>query len=133
MKMKYKYGKRYEYKCPHCGKVNIRYEECARIVCDKCGKEFIPSDIEQEEGINVDWVKSITVSIPYPQKYYETTYDSVPPWLKRDSITIDSAMFEGTEEVKYYTVPETTDGWSKFNMPLIKVWDNPIDDLWNGA
>jgi len=34
---------RYEYKCPHCGHVNIRYEKCARIVCDKCKREFVPS------------------------------------------------------------------------------------------
>jgi len=31
---------RYEYKCPHCGHVNVRYERCARIVCSKCGKSF---------------------------------------------------------------------------------------------
>lgn len=34
--------KRYEYKCPHCGHVNVRYEECGRVVCDHCKKEFIP-------------------------------------------------------------------------------------------
>ena len=33
---------RYEYKCPHCGHVNVRYEKCGRIVCDLCGKEFVP-------------------------------------------------------------------------------------------
>ena len=34
--------RRYEYKCPYCGYVNIRYCECERIVCDKCGKSFYP-------------------------------------------------------------------------------------------
>ena len=35
------YGRlRYEYKCPHCSFVNIRYEKCGRIVCSFCGKEF---------------------------------------------------------------------------------------------
>jgi len=34
---------RYEYKCPHCGHVNVRYEKCARIVCDACKREFVPS------------------------------------------------------------------------------------------
>jgi len=34
---------RYEYKCPHCGRVNVRYERCGRIVCDYCGEEFVPS------------------------------------------------------------------------------------------
>ena len=33
---------RYEYKCPYCGCTNIRYEECARVVCDYCKKEFVP-------------------------------------------------------------------------------------------
>jgi len=33
---------RYEYKCPYCGHINVRYEECARVVCDHCGKEFVP-------------------------------------------------------------------------------------------
>ncbi len=31
---------RYEYKCPWCGYVNIRYHPCRRIVCDKCGISF---------------------------------------------------------------------------------------------
>ena len=34
-----------EYKCPYCGHANIRYEECARIVCNVCKKEFVPSKI----------------------------------------------------------------------------------------
>jgi len=34
---------RYEYKCPYCGRVNVRYEPCARIVCDFCGKSFAPT------------------------------------------------------------------------------------------
>ena len=33
---------RYEYRCPFCGHVNIRYEPCRRIVCDRCGREFTP-------------------------------------------------------------------------------------------
>jgi len=32
--------KRYEYKCPYCGYVNVRYEETVRIVCDRCKKTF---------------------------------------------------------------------------------------------
>ena len=34
---------RYEYKCPHCGHTNVRYEKCGRIVCDYCKREFVPS------------------------------------------------------------------------------------------
>jgi len=34
--------KRYEYKCPWCGKVNVRYEETQRLICDRCGKTFYP-------------------------------------------------------------------------------------------
>ena len=30
----------YEYLCPFCQKVNIRYLACAQIVCDGCKKEF---------------------------------------------------------------------------------------------
>jgi len=36
---------RYEYKCPYCGCRNVRYEECRRIVCDFCRKEFVPHSI----------------------------------------------------------------------------------------
>jgi len=121
--MKHKYGKRYEYKCPHCGEVNIRYEECARIVCDKCGKEFIPSDVEKETKINVDWIKSVTVTIPKPDEYYSQSYDSNPPWLKNKSLTYE-------EVFPRYIEPKTTDGWLS---SFIKLWDNPIDDLWNGV
>lgn len=32
---------RYEYKCPHCGHINIKYEQYARIICRKCGKPFV--------------------------------------------------------------------------------------------
>ena len=35
-------GIRYEYRCPYCGHVNVRYEPCARIVCDRCGASFSP-------------------------------------------------------------------------------------------
>ena len=42
---------RYEYKCPYCGHANIRYEECARIVCDLCKREFIPHWIIPNIGI----------------------------------------------------------------------------------
>ena len=31
---------RYEYKCPYCGYINVRYEKCGRIVCNRCGREF---------------------------------------------------------------------------------------------
>jgi len=31
---------RYEYRCPWCGFVNVRYEPCARVVCDRCGRAF---------------------------------------------------------------------------------------------
>lgn len=36
---------RYEYKCrvSSCGKVNVRHEHCLRVVCDLCGKEFVPA------------------------------------------------------------------------------------------
>jgi len=34
--------RRYEYRCPFCGYINVRYEPCGRIVCDRCGKEFTP-------------------------------------------------------------------------------------------
>lgn len=37
---KSKLRKRYEYRCPYCGYVNIRYEETKRIVCDRCRNEF---------------------------------------------------------------------------------------------
>lgn len=33
---------RYEYKCPYCGYINVRYEETARVVCEKCGRSFVP-------------------------------------------------------------------------------------------
>ena len=32
--------RRYEYKCPYCGHVNVRYEPCVRVVCDRCGRAF---------------------------------------------------------------------------------------------
>jgi len=32
--------KRYEYRCPYCGYVNVRYEVTVRIVCDRCKKAF---------------------------------------------------------------------------------------------
>jgi len=32
--------KRYEYRCPRCGYINVRYEETKRIVCFMCGFEF---------------------------------------------------------------------------------------------
>ena len=31
---------RYEYKCPYCGYINVRYEQAARLVCEKCGRSF---------------------------------------------------------------------------------------------
>jgi hypothetical protein len=31
----------YEFKCPHCGFINIRNGNFARIVCTSCGSEFI--------------------------------------------------------------------------------------------
>ena len=31
---------RYEYRCPACGYLNIRYEKTMRIVCDRCGRVF---------------------------------------------------------------------------------------------
>ena len=31
---------RYEYRCLWCGFVNVRYELCARVVCDRCGEAF---------------------------------------------------------------------------------------------
>lgn len=33
---------RYEYKCPHCGKVNVRSGETRRLVCSYCGGSFWP-------------------------------------------------------------------------------------------
>jgi ribosomal protein L37AE/L43A len=33
---------KYEYKCPFCGYINVRYEECGRVVCLKCGRGFTP-------------------------------------------------------------------------------------------
>lgn len=35
----------YEYKCPLCGFINIKYSEYARIVCSSCGQEFEPNII----------------------------------------------------------------------------------------
>jgi ribosomal protein S27AE len=32
--------KRYEYKCPYCGKLNIRLFKTARVVCGYCGRAF---------------------------------------------------------------------------------------------
>ena len=32
--------RRYEYLCPYCGYINIRYEPCVRIVCDRCKRAF---------------------------------------------------------------------------------------------
>jgi len=40
---------RYEYKCPFCGCTNIRYEECARVVCDYCKKEFVPKGVLEND------------------------------------------------------------------------------------
>jgi len=31
---------RYEYKCPYCGRINIRYIKTRRIVCIGCGRPF---------------------------------------------------------------------------------------------
>jgi len=31
---------RYEYKCPHCGKVNVRSADTRRLVCSFCGRGF---------------------------------------------------------------------------------------------
>jgi DNA-directed RNA polymerase subunit RPC12/RpoP len=31
---------RYEYKCPYCGKLNIRLYKTARVVCGYCGRAF---------------------------------------------------------------------------------------------
>ena len=31
---------RYEYKCPFCGHVNVRYEHTVKLVCDNCGRSF---------------------------------------------------------------------------------------------
>ncbi len=31
---------RFEYLCPYCRHVNVRYERCGRIVCSKCGRGF---------------------------------------------------------------------------------------------
>ena len=31
---------RYEYRCPHCRALNLRYYNCARIVCNFCKKVF---------------------------------------------------------------------------------------------
>jgi len=33
---------RYEYKCPHCGFVNVRSTPTLRIVCTRCGRVFTP-------------------------------------------------------------------------------------------
>ena len=30
----------WEYKCPRCGHINVRYERMGRIVCSKCGGGF---------------------------------------------------------------------------------------------
>ena len=30
----------YEYKCPHCHCNNIRYNNCARLICSYCRKVF---------------------------------------------------------------------------------------------
>ena len=32
--------RRYEYKCPYCGHINVRHEPCVRVVCDRCGRAF---------------------------------------------------------------------------------------------
>jgi len=31
----------WEYKCPKCGHVNVRFWEAQRLVCDKCKLEFV--------------------------------------------------------------------------------------------
>jgi len=31
---------RYEYRCPWCGLINIRYEPTVRVVCDRCRRVF---------------------------------------------------------------------------------------------
>ncbi len=31
---------RYEYRCPYCNHINVRYERTGRIVCSKCGRGF---------------------------------------------------------------------------------------------
>ena len=31
---------RYEYRCPWCKHLNVRYERMGRIVCSKCGRGF---------------------------------------------------------------------------------------------
>ena len=33
---------RHEYRCPHCGRINVRHEPCARLVCDSCENPFHP-------------------------------------------------------------------------------------------
>jgi len=45
LKISTKIPVRHEYKCPFCGCKNVRYEACARVVCDYCKKEFVPKEV----------------------------------------------------------------------------------------
>lgn len=70
-----------EYRCPECKFINTRTGEYARIVCSKCGVEFIPSitkEPKQEDN-------TTTVGFPKITDWYYSTsrvMDSYEPMIE---------------------------------------------------
>jgi len=51
----------YEYKCPFCGRVNVRYHKYARICCSYCDTSFIISRQAKRTAITTKKIIIITI------------------------------------------------------------------------
>ena len=60
----------YEYRCPSCGKTNIRNQNMQRLACDGCGHEWDVTAEAVAPACPHPWPWWLTVAPPYPEPYW---------------------------------------------------------------